>query len=784
MSKESTILSITDLTVVKKQSKMVSFLRGDKAGQSKTGIFVHNMNLSVSRNRIHGIVGESGSGKSLSMKCILGLIDFSPGIISGNIKYMGKENKIDILPKRMLNGKSKQWVARLRSVLQKNNLLFRTEYFYVSREELDLELTYVPVSDSIQVYLVDDHKHCTHVDFVAPSTLKNRLVRLKSLPDGNQIVAVSFSHISEFSSYQLKNWLDRIQQSEQIRGKRVSMILQDPQTFLNPYWSVEKQLKNIIRMQKTAVMDSLYLERNFTLRIVGSSKDFPVRIQWDTANIKRHLRQADIWIDGKSHSMLSSEEVIIEKGITHFWGFKTAGRQFSLLIHPSNHNDRITIKWDNNTLSLKLMEATLSVLSQNGAKHINMLNQNTLSINTSCVNKEGVILVELDLIIKSGGDFLHELEVNYKSGTCKLEFGLEEGATEGLDISKGEQQIATPADKFYAGFKIDEEEYNSFVLSHRDIRSPVDFLNVEATITITPKYDQDYVGNISLLSASNKKRDVEYGLLNSATEGEDEHLGEKDISSTLKGGIFEAGFIIGQEGDAIFSPKDFRSLRVEVDIDQEVSSFLSKVNLNDEDEQFRKQYPSEVSGGQGQRVMISLAMATKPEVLIADEPTTGLDVTNQTEVVQLFQQYKNQGRTIILISHDLNFISHLADYYTIMYAGVDMEHMTSDILDNSELLHPYTKQLLYIARSEHEEGFSFIEKDTPDPYRSDFAGCPFEPRCKDKDKITVSNGKHLCKSLFPPMVHVDSGKIIEGELMKNKEHYCRCWLFLKTKSVT
>ena len=650
MSKNSIVLTISDLTVVKKERDMVPFLRRDKEGRSTTGFLVNNMNLLVSRNKIHGIVGESGSGKSLTMKCVLGLIDFSPGIISGNIKYMEIDEEIDILPKRVLKGNSKQWLSRLRSVLKKNNLLFRTEYFNVSREEPALELTHVPVSDSIQVYFVDEHKNCTQADFIPPTKLNDRLVRLTRLSDDNQIAVVLYSQISDFSSYRSKNWLDKIQQNAQIRGKRISMILQDPQTFLNPYWSIEKQLKNIIKNQREKVKDSLYFERNFTLRIVGSRDDFPVCVKWDADHIKRYLRQADIWLDGKSYSMLSAEEAIIESGSSHFMGFN-----------------------------------------------------------------------------------------------------------------------------------IDEEEHNSSVLSHGDIRSPVDILTAEATLTITPKYDQDYVGNISLQSASNNKRDLEFGLLSSATEGEDKHLGEKDISATLQEGIFEAGFIIGQEEDEIFSPKDFRNLRAEMDINTEVSSLLSKVDLDDEDKQFRKLYPREVSGGQGQRVMISLAMAAKPEVLIADEPTTGLDVTKQTEIVQLFRQYKNQGRTIILISHDLNFVSHLADYYTIIYAGTDIEHMPNDVLNSKETLHPYTKQLLEIARSEQSAGFSFIEKDIPDPYRSDFAGCPFEPRCKAKDKITESNGKHLCKSLLPPMINVDSGEIVEDEQMKNKEHYSRCWLFLKTQ---
>lgn len=778
MSKESTILYVSDLTVVKKKSNLIPLLRMDKGKRSRTGFLVRNINLSISRRRIHGIVGESGSGKSLTMKCIIGLIDFSPGIVCGNIKYIEKENTVEIIQKRALNGSSKQWLSWFQNVLIKKNKQFHIEY-YVNRKEPAFELKYIPVPNSIQVYFVDENKICTHVDFLPPSKLKDRLVRLNRLPKDNQIVVVSYSHISDFSSYRLKNWLNKIQQNAQIRGKRVSMILQDPQTFLNPYWSVEKQLKNIVKKQRTGVKDSLYLERNFTLRIIGSRKDFPIRVKWDSENIINNLRQADIWFSGESHSMLSCKEAIIERGSSHFWGVKTAGRKFSLLIHPSDNKDQIKIKWNSKILNLKVMKATLTVISKKSTKTNNMLNSNLILINPSSINREGVILVELDLIIKSGVDFRHEFEVNHGSEKSILVIGLEEGATEGLDISKEEQQIATPADKFYAGFKINEEENNSFVLSHIDIRSPVDILFAETTLTITPKYDQDYINRISLQSASGEIRDVEFGLISSATEGKDTHLGERDISSTLKEGIFEAGFVIGQEDDEILSPKDLRNLRAEIDIDAEISSLLSKVDLNDEDKQFRKQYPREVSGGQGQRIMISLAMAVKPEVLIADEPTTGLDVTKQTEVVQLFRQYKDQGRTIILISHDLNFVNHLADYYTIIYAGTDVEHMPNEVLDNIDTLHPYTKRLLEIAKSEHKEGFSFIEKDVPDPYRRDFEGCPFEPRCEEKKKLSTLNGKHLCKCLLPPLVHFDSGEIVTAERIKEKEHYIRCWLFLK-----
>ena len=778
MSKESPILFISDLTVVKKKRKSFSVFKPDDKTQGHIGFLVRDMNFTLNRNKIHGIVGESGSGKSLTMKCVLGLIDFSPGIISGNIQYIERDNTIQILPEQALNGNQKIWRSWVKGSSNKNRL-YRTEYFKVTPGESAIMLDFIPILDSIQTFFINDIGNCIQMDFVPPTKLNKRLIRLKPDVKENQMVGVSYSYISSYSSATLIKQINKIQQNTSIRGNRISMILQDPQTFLNPFWSIEKQLKNIIKKQRSSVSDSLYLERNFTLRFMGSKKDYPLKLQWDQNNISRHLRQADIWIDGKSHSMLSTSEIYINKGSSHFWGMKTAGRKFTLSIHPKKNKEKIGITWDNQMLKLKVLKANLIVQSRGEMENINLLTDDSFSFNHSAINGQGLIQAEMELITNGGEVFEQAFEVHQGSDTSTLVIGLEIGATEGIDTSLGEKQIATPANEFYAGLRIKNEE-NKNVLSHRDIRSPVDLYTAEATLTITPKFDQAYIGKINIFTASDKNRQVEFGLLSSATNEEDEHLGEKDITHSLQEGIFEAGFVIGQEETVIMSPKDFRNLQEGVDIDKEVSSILAKVDLNDEDQAFRKQYPKEISGGQGQRVMISLAMAAKPEVLIADEPTTGLDVSKQREVVQLFRQYKDQGRTIVLISHDLSFVSHLADYYTIMYAGTDVEHIPSNKMQNTDLLHPYTRRLLEIASSDDAEGFSYIEKDVPDPYRPSLSGCPFEPRCKQKKEIpTTSDGDHICNQLFPPIINADSGDIIQSGELDGDGHFIRCWLFLK-----
>ncbi|MBC8214326.1 MAG: ATP-binding cassette domain-containing protein [Candidatus Marinimicrobia bacterium] len=780
MSKETPILSISDLTVVKKRRKPFSIFKSGNETQSHTGFLVKNMNLILHRNQIHGIVGESGSGKSLTMKCVLGLIDFSPGIISGHIQFIYKDKPIQVLPEHDLNVDHGPWYSWIKGMSYNKNSLDRTEYYNVTPNESAIKLDFIPILDSIQVFFIDDDAICIPTDFVPPTKLNKRLIRLQQDVKENQMIGVSYRYISSYSSATLKKRIDKIQHNANIRGHRISMILQDPQTFLNPLWSIEKQLKNIIERQRSRVKDSLYLERNFTLRVTGSKKDFPLTLKWDRDNISRHLRQADIWMDGKSHSMRATSEISIKKGSSHFWGMRMAGRIFSLSIHPGKNKEKIGIKWDNQRLEKNVSEATLMVQSRGEKENINLLTDDAYFINPNAINSQGLIQAEIEFITKGGDEFEQTFDVNQGLDNCTLIIGLKTGATAGIDTSLGEKQIATPVDEFYAGLIINNEE-NKDVLSHRDIRSPVDLYTAEATVTITPKFDLAYIGNIKIYTASGKHRHVEFGLLSSATNEEDDHLGEKDITTSVHEGIFEAGFVIEQEGNAIMSPKDLRNLEAGVDIDKEVSSILAKVDLNDEDQVFRRQYPKEISGGQGQRVMISLAMAAKPEVLIADEPTNGLDVTKQTEVVQLFQQYKDQGRTIVLISHDLSFVSHLADYYTIMYAGTDVEHIPNDKMEQTVLLHPYTRRLLEIASCEEEKGFTYIEKDVPDPYRSNLSGCPFEPRCKLKENIPISlDNEHICKQLFPPIIHADSGGIIQTDQLDGKSHFIRCWLFLKT----
>jgi len=170
------------------------------------------------------------------------------------------------------------------------------------------------------------------------------------------------------------------------------------------------------------------------------------------------------------------------------------------------------------------------------------------------------------------------------------------------------------------------------------------------------------------------------------------------------------------------------------------------------------QYPHEFSGGMRQRVMIALAMVSNPELLIADEPTTALDVTVQAQILDLMKQIQDKlGTAIILITHDLGVVADISDRVIVMYAGKIMEEGTTDeIFKNPK--HPYTRKLLgSVPRldMDRNESLHSIEGTPPDLYRPP-KGCPFFDRC---DQAMV-----ICKEHMPAKeFHSDS-------------HYSYCWL--------
>jgi len=142
-------------------------------------------------------------------------------------------------------------------------------------------------------------------------------------------------------------------------------------------------------------------------------------------------------------------------------------------------------------------------------------------------------------------------------------------------------------------------------------------------------------------------------------------------------------------------------------------------------------YPHQLSGGQRQRVMIAMALACEPDLIIADEPTTALDVTVQAQILQLFQRLREtHAMSVLYITHDLGVVANIADRVYVMYAGLIVEQgLTQHIF--KEAAHPYTQGLLASlpTRSKRGKRLYSIPGSVPNPAHKP-AGCPFHPRCR------------------------------------------------------
>ena len=186
---------------------------------------------------------------------------------------------------------------------------------------------------------------------------------------------------------------------------------------------------------------------------------------------------------------------------------------------------------------------------------------------------------------------------------------------------------------------------------------------------------------------------------------------------------------------------------------------LELVGIN-ESEKRMKQYPYELSGGMRQRVMIAMALACEPDILIADEPTTALDVTIQAQILELMQSLQEKlGMAIIMITHDLGVVAQLCDEVIVMYAGSICEQGTADeIFYNPR--HEYTKGLMRSIPTADTAGTRLQPiTGTPIDLLNMPAGCPFAPRCDNAMKICL---RERCQRM-----------VINGE------HYAACWMNVK-----
>ena len=164
---------------------------------------------------------------------------------------------------------------------------------------------------------------------------------------------------------------------------------------------------------------------------------------------------------------------------------------------------------------------------------------------------------------------------------------------------------------------------------------------------------------------------------------------------------------------------------------------LERVKIPDAKEKM-KAYPHEFSGGMKQRVIIAMALACNAEIIIADEPTTALDVTVQAQIMEILKEIKEKyGISIILITHDLGIVAQNADKIAVMYAGRIVEYACNkELFENPK--HPYTKALLNVILDINTDTVQTIEGHPPS-ITDDIAGCPFSSRCKDCMEICTQN---------------------------------------------
>lgn len=187
---------------------------------------------------------------------------------------------------------------------------------------------------------------------------------------------------------------------------------------------------------------------------------------------------------------------------------------------------------------------------------------------------------------------------------------------------------------------------------------------------------------------------------------------------------------------------------------------LELVGINEPTKRL-KQYPHELSGGMRQRVMIAIALACEPKLLIADEPTTALDVTIQAQILELMQELRQKlGMSIIMITHDLGVVASMCERIAVMYAGHIVEYGTADEIFY-EPKHEYTKGLINsIPKLSAQEIERLVPiEGQPVDLLNPPAGCPFAPRC--------ANCMKICLREMPPKTELSD------------THYSHCWLLQK-----
>jgi peptide/nickel transport system ATP-binding protein len=211
-------------------------------------------------------------------------------------------------------------------------------------------------------------------------------------------------------------------------------------------------------------------------------------------------------------------------------------------------------------------------------------------------------------------------------------------------------------------------------------------------------------------------------------------------------------------GEQLIEPLQLHSKLDQRSAIQQAILLLQQVGITSPEQRIND-YPHQLSGGQRQRVMIAMALACDPEVLIADEPTTALDVTIQAQILELIDRLRREkGLALLLITHDLGIVAQRADWVHVMYAGRIIESTaTEELLANP--LHPYTRGLLASLPENAEPGSPLNTiPGHPPQLIGEIIGCPFCERCPDT--------KPICTTTMPE----------QRDMGRN--HLVRCWNYL------
>ncbi len=193
-----------------------------------------------------------------------------------------------------------------------------------------------------------------------------------------------------------------------------------------------------------------------------------------------------------------------------------------------------------------------------------------------------------------------------------------------------------------------------------------------------------------------------------------------------------------------------------------VVKMMADLGIPDPDVRF-DQYPHEFSGGMKQRMMIAIAMICNPKILIADEPTTALDVTIQAQILDLIKKMQQEhGTSVILITHNMGIVAEIADSVAVMYMGRVVEYGSLEQIFNNPQ-HPYTKALMKsvpVLGMDKNQELATIEGTTPDAY-TEFHGCEFAERCQFATEA--------CFNRFPKDTYVAEGHRVRCLLLEEVE---------------